>query len=225
MIGTITVMSFKGGAGKTTIAVSLAATAFQAGLKTLLVDTDPLRASTLSLSARTMPGPDHLVLSPGALFQNGSTASRAGYDIRIVDTPAAPKADVAAAANCADLCLVVCRPTFLDIAAVLASAEMIRQLGRRGAVVLNQCQASRGNHEPPSIRRAREALALTGLPLAGVIGSRVAYQQSVARGLAAGEIGSVAAATEIRSLWDYASSLLKDAGTQTNPAHLKLVSA
>lgn len=47
-------------------------------------------------------------------------------------------------------------------------------LGRRGAVVLNQCQASRGDHEPPSIRRASEALALTGMPLAGVIGSRVA---------------------------------------------------
>jgi chromosome partitioning protein len=225
VIGTITVMSFKGGAGKTTLAVSLAATAYRAGLKTLLVDTDPLRASTLSLTARATPGPDHLVLSPGALFQNGTTATRAGYDVRIIDTPAAPKADVAAAANCADLCLVVCRPTFLDIAAVLASAEMIRQLGRRGAVVLNQCQASRGDHEPPSVRRAREALALTGLPLAGVIGARVAYQQSLARGLAAGETGSDAAEAEIRSLWNYAAAMIKDPGTQVTPSHLKLVRA
>lgn len=224
MTGTITVMSFKGGAGKTTIALSLAATAFHAGSRTLLVDTDPLRASTLSLAARTAPGPDHLALSPGALFQNGSIASRAGYDVRIVDTPAAPKADVAMAANCADLCLVVCRPTFLDIAAVLASAEMIRQLGRRGAVVLNQCQATRGALEAPSVRRAREALALTGLPLAGVIGSRVAYQQAAARGLAAGEAGSPAAEAEIRNLWRYAASLLAETAAGRTSS-LRLASA
>lgn len=210
MIGTITVMSFKGGAGKTTIAINLAAAAHQAGFRTLLVDTDPLRASALSLSARTLPGPDIQILSPGALFQNGTVAARAGYDVRIIDTPAAPKADVAAAANCADLCLVVCRPTFLDIAAVLASAEMIRQLGRPGAVVLTQTQPSRGTTEPSSVRRAREALALTGLPLIGVVGSRVAYQQSLAQGLAAGETGSAAGQQEIAHLWTKVTDTLAD---------------
>jgi len=198
---TITVMSFKGGAGKTTIAINLALTAHRAGFKTLLVDTDPLRASSLSLSARTLPGPDVQILSPGALFTNGTTSARAGYDVRIIDTPAAPKADVAAAANCADLCVVVCRPTFLDIAALLASADMIKQLGRSGAVVLNQTQPSRGKIEPSSVHRAREALALVGLPLIGVIGSRIAHQQSLARGLGAEEFGSTAGGYEVARLW------------------------
>lgn len=212
---TITVMSFKGGAGKTTIAVNLAATAHLAGLKTLLVDTDPLRASVLSLSARTLPGPETRILPSGALFSNGTELARAGYDVRIIDTPAAPRADVAAAANCADLCVIVCRPTFLDMAALLASAEMIKQLGRPGAVVLNQTQPSRGVIEPSSVRRAREALALVGLPLIGVVGARLAYQQSLARGLGAGEMGSAAGDHEITGLWAKVRATMVDLARPT----------
>ena len=164
-------------------------------------------------------GPDVQVVSPGALFQNGAVAAKAGYDLRIIDTPAAPKGDVAAAVNCADLCLVVCRPTFLDIAAVLASAEMIRHLGRPGAVVLNQTQPGRGPNEPPSVQRAREALGLTGLPLIGVVGSRVAYQQSLARGLTAAEIGSEAGRRELDQLWAKVfGELSTHASPQVRPA-------
>jgi len=51
-VKTITVNSRKGGAGKTTVSVSLAMAARQAGLKVVLADMDPLRSSTEILRSR-----------------------------------------------------------------------------------------------------------------------------------------------------------------------------
>ena len=205
---TITVMSLKGGSGKTTVAVSLAITAHLLGLKTKLCDADPQRSASLSLGSRQGDGPAFQTSMPGTLYQNGVIAAREGFMLRVIDTPAAPRVDVVQAASCADLCLVVCRPTFLDIASVLQSAELIKQLGKVAAVVLNQTPPARGDIDPPAVRKAIEALTLTGLPLAGVIRSRLAYQHSLAYGRSAAEDGSDQVARELNVLWATAQRLL-----------------
>lgn len=197
----IAVISRKGGAGKTTVAVNLALMAHARGQRVLLVDADPQRSASHCLKARVTPGPVVREAQAGKLFQLGVSARRDGFDLMVIDTPAHPDGDVAQAANTADLCLIACRPTFLDIAAVLQSAEMMRCLNRRGAVVLTQAPAPRATSASPAVRRAGEALALTGLPLLGVISSRVVCQQSLAAGLSAHEAGSAAAGAEFQQLW------------------------
>lgn len=197
----IAVISRKGGAGKTTVAVNLALMAHARGQRVLLVDSDPQRSASHCLRARTTPGPVVREAQAGKLYQLGVSARREGFDLMIIDTPAHPDADVAQAANIADLCLIACRPTFLDIAAVLQSAEMMRRLNRRGAVVLTQAPPPRGASASPAVRRAGEALSLTGLPLLGVVSARVVCQQSLAVGLSAREAGSVAAGGEFLELW------------------------
>ena len=54
---TITVLSRKGGSGKTTLAVNLALMAFLRGHKVLLADIDPQRSASDALRARGEPGP------------------------------------------------------------------------------------------------------------------------------------------------------------------------
>ncbi|KRA69847.1 chromosome partitioning protein ParA [Caulobacter sp. Root656] len=207
---TLAVISRKGGAGKTTLAINLSLTAHLAGWKVLVADIDPQRSASDALRARAAPGPALAEINAGKLFQARSQALHDAYDVMLIDTPAAPDADVAVAVNSADLCVLVCRPTFLDIASVARSAEMVRRLGKAGLIVLNQAPSKRGGAEPASVQKAIEALRFCGLPIAPVgLRSRTLYQQAIARGLSVGEWDAQApAAREVERLWSHVAALL-----------------
>jgi len=209
-VKTVAVISRKGGAGKTTVAVNLAVTAHRAGRKTLLADIDPQRSSFDALRARTVEGPALAGISAGKLFHTKSQASHDGFELVVVDTPAAPDGDVVQAVNCADLCLLVCRPTFLDIASVARSAEFVRSLGKPGLIILNQAPPKRGVLEPVTVQKAIQALRFCSLPVAAVgLRSRAIYQQSIAHGRSVAEWDPASSgAVEINRLWDHVSALL-----------------
>lgn len=200
---TLAVISRKGGAGKTTLSVNLAITAHLAGLKTMLADIDPQRSASDALRARNGEGPLLAEINAGKLFSTQVQAQHSGFDALVIDTPAAPEADGLQAIHCADLCVLVCRPTFLDIASVVRSAEAVRRLGKAGVIVLSQAPPRRNGVEPPAVLKAAEALRFTGMPLAPIgLRARTAFQQSVAYGRSVCEWdpGS-AAAEEISRLW------------------------
>ena len=209
-VKTLAVISRKGGAGKTTLAVNLTLAAHLAGWKTILADIDPQRSASDALRARTDPGPSIAEINAGKLFQTRSQAEHDAYDVMLIDTPAAPDSDVAVAVNYADLCVLVCRPTFLDIASVARSAEMVRRLGKAGLIVLSQAPAKRGGLEPVGVQKAIEALRFCGLPVAPVgLRARAIYQQSVAHGRSVGEWDPTnPAGQEIERLWTHVAALL-----------------
>ncbi|MCF8504046.1 MAG: ParA family protein [Caulobacter sp.] len=200
---TVVVTSRKGGVGKTTVAVNLALTAFAGGARVMLADIDPQRSATDALKARTRPGPAVIETTAGKLFQLHMAAGREGVDLLVIDTPSTPEAEVALAMNLADLCLLISRPNFLDVASVVRSSEAVRRLGRTGLVVLNQAPPSRKGVEPPSVLRAIEALRFGGLPLATVgLRSRAVYQAAIAHGVSAAEWDPTStAAREMAGLW------------------------
>jgi chromosome partitioning protein len=209
-VKTLAVISRKGGAGKTTLSVNLAITAHLAGFKVMLADIDTQRSASDALRARTSDGPVLAEINAGKLFSTQVQAQHSDYDALFIDTPAAPEVEVLQAINSADLCVLVCRPTFLDIASVVRSAEAVRRLGKKGVIVLSQAPSRRNGVEPPSVTKAAEALRFVGMPLAPVgIRARTAFQQSIARGrsVCEWEPGS-AAAEEISRLWDLIGPML-----------------
>src|SRR5512135_3851011 len=104
---TISVISQKGGAGKTTLALHLATAAHAAGLVTLVVDTDPQATACTWHTWRGGEEPDVIDCASHVLLSKKlEQASSLGADLAIVDTP--PHADIMAreAAKAAELILI-----------------------------------------------------------------------------------------------------------------------
>lgn len=202
-VKTLAVMSRKGGAGKTTVAVNLTLAARAMGLRAVLADADPMRSAHEVLKGREEAASLLVETSAAKLFALTEASRRTGIDLMIIDTPAAPEADVAEAVKVADLCLAVARPTYLDLAAAVMSVAVIQRLGREGLIVLNQCAPARAGVEPPSVVKAFDALRFANLPVAPTaLRARMIYQTAFAKGRSVLEIDAEGAASrEIRTLF------------------------
>jgi chromosome partitioning protein len=199
----IAVVARKGGSGKTTVAVNLAIAAHRRGRRVLLADIDPQGSAAEVMRVRQSAGPEVARLTGEELVQR----LRGGDEDRlaILDTPAALEDAIAHAIAVAHLSLVVVRPTFLDIAAALQTARILRSLRKPGLILLNQAPPSRAGAEPPAVKRAFEALRLMQLPVAPVaLRARANYQTTLASGQSVEEMApGNPAGEEIAQLWAY----------------------
>lgn len=200
---TIAVMSRKGGAGKTTLAVHLASAASATGQRVMLVDMDPQRSCLDWARERTSDWPVVIEGRAGVLFTTHRAAERQGVDLMIVDTRCAGDTEAAEAARLADLCLVVVRPSFFDLQAVGRTVQMVSNMRRPGMFVLNQAPVRRNGAEPRVIREAVDQLTDHGLEIAEVgLRHRAAYQNAMWKGLGAQEDQPDSqAAFEVNALW------------------------
>ncbi|MFZ5670619.1 MAG: AAA family ATPase [Pseudomonadota bacterium] len=200
---TLAVLSRKGGTGKTTVALHLAAAARAAGQTVLVADVDRQHSALEWRKLRIGEGPAVEAVKPGALFTRQQEAAREGVSLLIVDTGPSVEEEVEQAVRCADLCLVVARPNFFDLRAVAESAALAARFHRPTLFVINQAPPRRGGFEAPIVGQAVRALKALGAPVAGIgLRARVAYQHGVAAGLTAQELEpDGAAAHEIAALW------------------------
>lgn len=197
---TITVAGQKGGAGKTTIAVHLAAAAAAAGLRVAIIDADPQGSASAWASARPASAPP-IPVAPliGRDVVGGIDAARAdGFDLVIVDTPPHSSAAAAPALGVADIVLVPVRPSVLDLAALPAALALVDAAGRPSVLVLSAIPSRCA--EAPEVRATLEA---GGRAVAeSEIGDRADYRRALASGHAVAETAPrSAAAREMRALW------------------------
>lgn len=207
---TIAVIARKGGSGKTTVATHLALAAHLRGREVLVADTDAQRSVTHVLKSRKTVGPTWVETSGAKLFALQLSAQKAGTDLMVIDTPAVVEDEIGSAIVIADLSLLVIRPTFLDLAAAIQTAEIVRRLRKPVLIVLNQAPVPRGGVEPPAVKKAMEALRIMRLPaIPAILRSRAAYQTALETGRSAEELdSSPEAAAEVGELWTFIEGFL-----------------
>lgn len=204
---TIAFISNKGGTGKTTLSVNMAATAHNLDFKAMIGDLDPQKSSVDWARGRGVGGPTVSPFKRGSLFPAQFAADRAGLDLLILDTPSASPEISLQAAKAADLSVLVSRPTVMDLRTMTDMVTTLKSLKLKSVILLNQAPSQRNGREPTLVKEAIDILVGFGLPVAPCcFRSRMAFQASIASGLSAAEqFPDSAAAKEIEAVWAYLS--------------------
>lgn len=208
---TIAFVTQKGGAGKTTLAASLAVAAQQAGEKVALLDLDPQQSLTGWGDNRESETPAFDTLDAtkvNRLPEILPQLEKQGFTLTILDTAGIDGAGTHLAIRVADLSLIPSRPTTMDIRATKATYEAAVRLAKRHAFILNQC--------PPQPNNTRASEAATGLRMWGLLAEppimqRAAHQDAFASSLGVTEYEPEGrAADEIRQLWTWVKTNMEE---------------
>jgi chromosome partitioning protein len=194
--------SRKGGTGKSTLSAHLAAQAAKPDRRMLLIDADPqgslslwheLRGSESPALRRAARGVDDAV----------KAAKREGYEWVFIDTPPNKSGVVADAIRLATLVVIPARPSVFDIAAVVETIDLCRQLNKPYAVVFNAAPAKRSDMEASIVADARAGLSGIKVPVwSGQITQRSDLCLALGAGAGAKEFDPESlAAAEIGQLW------------------------
>lgn len=204
---TIALIAQKGGTGKTTLALSLAVAAQQAGRLAVIIDLDPQATACNWGDRRKQDAPVIVDAQPARLPQALEKAAQSGVDLVLIDTPARSEQSALAAARAADLVLIPCRPQIYDLETIPASREIVALAGGKPLLVVLNAVPPRAARQDEAIR-AVEALGLPVCP--ALIGQRAAFGDSAALGRSVLEYDPRGkAAEEIRNVYKYTSSAVE----------------
>ncbi|MXX91100.1 MAG: ParA family protein [Boseongicola sp. SB0677_bin_26] len=174
----IAMISQKGGSGKTTLALHLAVAAQVGSLNTAIIDLDP-QASAAGWGDRRTAGPVVISTHAKRLSPELRRVRDAGADLLVIDT--APHADASAleAARVADLVVVPCRPSILDVETAQTTLDLVATTGTPAIVVLNATPAWGGD-------AAQAEMALRGAGME-VMEVRMNHRLAFSRALLSGQ--------------------------------------
>ena len=219
----LTIANTKGGSGKTTVALHLGVEAERAGSRTVWLDLDPQASLTEAWEARVAESPalaDMADMTEAVadlrlrrlekeLRTKLDGLTKEGYDLAILDTPPEhyQAIHLDAGLAVADAILVPIQPTPLALRAV---GPLLAKLGpsRRFVFVINDANP---NIRVLSTQQAIAELSAHGRVAPVILHRRELYASATADGRTAGELAANhAAAREIRELWQFVDSWLRD---------------
>jgi chromosome partitioning protein len=203
---TVAIVSRKGGAGKTTLAVHLAVAASIKGKEVAIIDLDPQASAAGWGDSRSAETPAVVSAQAARLPKVLETAANAGADLAIIDTAPHSETAALAAIRAADLILIPCRPAILDLRAISDTIDLVNLAKKTATVVLNAVPP-RGSLADEAV----EAIKGYGVTVAPTkVGQRAAFVHSLTTGLTATEYEPEGkAAEEIQQLYKWMCKQLK----------------
>ncbi len=216
---TVAFVTQKGGAGKSTMASSIAVAAHEAGERVCIIDMDP--QATLSTWSKARKADDIVVVAATAakLAPVLAALESKGITLAIIDTPGADGAASTAAMEAAQLNVIPSRPTAFDLWASATTRAALKDGKSDYVFLLNQC--------PPAQQSARvdegvAALETLGGLITPLVLARVDYQEAARNGWGVTELNpNGAAAGEMRALWASLKRRLVKGKPVAKPAAVK----
>ena len=203
----IAIISQKGGAGKTTLAINLAVEAERNNLSSLLIDLDPQSSATEWSDSRQQNYP--VVLSSHASRMDKLIEKAEANNASFIFIDTAPHSENSAleAAKIADLVLIPCRAGILDIKAIQSSLNICRLANVKSLVILNALPA-----QPFIAEEARQAIeTIGGNVFEYTLGQRIIFSHAMTAGLGVVEFDLKSkAAQEIQNIFELINKVKKD---------------
>jgi chromosome partitioning protein len=197
---TLAVISQKGGAGKTTLAVSLAVAAEREGRRVAVFDLDPQASASFWKDTREADTPAVASVQSVRLGHMLKAASDHA-DLAIIDAPPFSKDIAYEAAQLADLILIPTKPAVLDVMSMTKTLELVGHYRKPAVVVLTFCPVQ--GREVGQIEASIRKMGATVCPVR--MHHRIAHPRAQQTGLTAQEFEPDGkAAEEIARLWSYA---------------------
>ena len=200
---TVALANSKGGVGKSTVSVHLAAWTHERGLRTGLVDADVQGASSLWLHEAVPEIPVFRLQTPDDILDQVPRLA-VQFDVLVLDGPAGLSEVTRAILLLANLALLPCGPSALDLRAAQEAIRVVRQAqqirgGRPQAVLVpNKLQVQ--------YRLSQEMLVAAGslgVPVMGGLRLRQAFADAAGQGTLVWRMNrrGEAAATELELLF------------------------
>jgi chromosome partitioning protein len=181
---TISFISQKGGVGKTTLAIHLAVAYAADGLNVVILDLDPQASAAEWKDFRDEEMPGVIAIPSSRLPKVLKELEDRGADVVILDTAPHSEGTALDAARAADLILVPCQPSIMDLRAMRKTTDLLKHIKKPTYAVLNgvsvQGSAALGTEKAIAAEFKIEVCPIR-------MGDRVAYSRCLISGRSAQE--------------------------------------